>query len=285
MSATQILDDAAELLNSLYGRELDRICVERIIVGVFFTGMKLSNGSGGIAYTPPESIQRAGMRILKGERPMIRGMKAGDLIAHGASGPFSDIIRLAAINALSVPFLNDGSDNAIEGSDVTDHLELFRDKKVCMVGAIVPTLKRLQELGVNNVAIIDKKKATKDEFGFGEYLPIEKTAEALGACETAVFTGASIANGSIDYLISCASKDAAIVVVGPTAGFIPALLFRRNVAMISTAIVDDADAALDLLAEGCGAYHLFKQCLRKITLINPARIHQESSENVQIGTK
>jgi uncharacterized protein (DUF4213/DUF364 family) len=132
-------------------------------------------------------------------------------------------------------------------------------------------LKRLQELGIKNVAIIDKKKATQEEWGYGNYVPIEKTAEALADCETAVFTGASIANGSIDYLINCASKDASIVVVGPTAGFIPAPLFRRKVAMIGTAVVDDADATLDLLAEGCGAYQLFKHCLRKITIINSLR--------------
>ena len=139
MGATPILDEAAALLSARYGKELDDICVERIIVGVFFTGIKLTSGPGGIAYTPPESIQRAGTRILKGEKTMIRGMRAGDFIEHGAPGPFSDVIRLAAINALSVPFLNKDQDSIIEGNDVTDHLEFFQDKRKCMVGAIIPT--------------------------------------------------------------------------------------------------------------------------------------------------
>jgi uncharacterized protein (DUF4213/DUF364 family) len=178
------------------------------------------------------------------------------------------------LNALSVPFLNASRYTIGTGDDVTDYRELFVDRNICMVGAIIPTLKRLKELGIRNITIIDKKEATQAEADFGNFIPVENTAEALEVCNTAVFTGASIANGTIEYLIRNVSEHGAIIVVGPTAGFIPEPLFRRNVALVGTVAVTDSDLALDILAEGGGAYQLFKGCLRKILLANPARLSQ-----------
>lgn len=268
-SSARILAEAAEILTTLYGKDLEAIYVERLIVGVFCTGVKLSSGCGGIAYTPPEAIQRAGTRILKGHNPIIRGMRACELISGGVPGSFSDVIRLATLNALSVPFLNCDRYVVGTGNDVTEQSQLFIGRRICMVGAIIPTLKRLKELGVKDVTVIDKKKETEAEIDFGHFTPIDKTAEALALCETAIFTGASIANGTIDFLISNVPENAIIVVVGPTAGFVPEPLFRRNVAIIGTGVVTDSDQALDLLSEGGGAYQLFKKCLRKINLVNP----------------
>jgi uncharacterized protein len=265
----EILNEATELIVKLYGSELKNIRIERLTIGVFCTGVKLSNGQGGIAYTPPEAIQRAGARILKGPKLLVRGMAAGELIAEGTPGPFSDVIRLATLNALSVPFLINNPYIAGGIDDVTDYPRLFVNKKICMVGAIIPTLRRLRELGIQNVTIIDKKEATRAEADFGNFVPIEKTAESLAACETAIFTGASIANGTMEHLIRCTSRNANIVVVGPTAGFVPEPLFQRRVTMIGTVAVADSNLALDLLSEGAGAYQLFNNCLRKIILINP----------------
>jgi uncharacterized protein len=269
--SSEIFKEATEFLYALYGQELERINIERLIVGVFCTGVKLSNGHGGIAYTPLEAVQHADTRILKGPKPLIRGMRACELIAGGMPGPFSDVIRLATLNALSAPFLIDNRHIVDAVDDVTDYPQFFVDKKICMVEAIIPTLKRLQELGIKNVTIIDRKEATRVESDFGNFIPIEKTSEALAACDTAIFPGASIANGTIEHLIRCASENATIIVVGPTAGFIPEPLFRRRVAIIGTVTVTDSNLALDLLSEGGAANQLFKRCLRKIILINPDR--------------
>jgi uncharacterized protein (DUF4213/DUF364 family) len=270
--SAHILDEAAAILTTLHGKDLDALRIERLVIGVFCSGVKLSNGAGGIAYTPPEIVQRAGTRILKGDRPLIRGMLVRELLTGESFGPFSAVIRLAAINALSVPFLNNSSYSIGIGEDVTDYTRLYVDKKICMVGAIIPTMKRLKEIGIKNITIIDRKEATQAEADFGHFIPIEQTADALAHCETALFTGASIANGTIEDLIRITSKDSSIVVVGPTAGFVPDPLFRRNVTMVGTVAVTNSDLALDYLAEGGGAYQLFKKCLRKIILINPEKM-------------
>ena len=141
-----------------------------------------------------------------------------------------------------------------------------------MVGAIIPLLRKLKGIGIEMVTVIDKKPATQAEADFGNFIPVSETAAALSRCETAIFTGASIANGTIESLLGTVPENAAIIIVGPTAGFVPEPLFRRNVALISTAVVSESDRALDILSEGGGAYQLFRGCLLKISLVNPVRM-------------
>jgi uncharacterized protein (DUF4213/DUF364 family) len=271
-----ILDEAAKTLQGMYGDELDGLAIERLVVGVFFVGVKLTNGCGGVAYTPPEVIRSAGNRILKGSTPFIRGMPVAAVMAGDIPGPFAGVIRLATLNALSVPFFEDGRYTIDASGDLSGISSLFRNRRVCMVGAVIPLLKKLKELGPAEVAIIDRKKETQEEAeaGYGIFVSPERTAETLARCETAVFTGAAIANGSMEQLIGFVPADAAMAVVGPTAGFVPEPLFRRNAAMVGTVVVTDIDQALEVLGEGGGGYRLFGTCMRKINLLNVQRLRQ-----------
>lgn len=271
-----ILDETALILRSLYGDSLYDLAIERLVVGVFFVGVKLSNGCGGVAYTPPEVIRNAGNRILKEKTTTICGMHVATVMEGGISSPFAGVIRLAALNALSVPYFENSRYRIDTNGDVSEMSSLFKDRRVCIVGAIIPLLRRLKELGTSEVAIIDSKKETQGEAeaGYGTFIPPEHTSEVLARCETAVFTGAAIANGTIEHLVSLVPQSAAIAVVGPTAGFIPEALFRRKVAMVGTVVVTDSDQALEILAEGGGGYQLFGSCVRKINLLNIERLQQ-----------
>lgn len=271
-SSRLLLDETAKTLQALIGNAINLLKIERVIVGVFFTGVKLSNGCGGVAYTPPELISRASVGILKDSAPAVKGMEVAEVIDGKLVGPFAEIIRLATLNALSVPFFNNGRYRVDEGHDLSAFAELFTGRRVCMVGAIIPLLKKLRELDTAETLIIDQKMDTVFDEGLGQRVASEQTEVILAGCETAVFTGAAIANGSITGLLSMVPNNAAIAVVGPTAGFIPDQLFRRKVAMVGTVVVKDSDLALDLLAEGGGGYRLFESCMRKINISNLERM-------------
>jgi hypothetical protein len=43
-----VLDETLETLKRLYENELDHIKIEKIVIGIFLTGVKLSEGSGGV---------------------------------------------------------------------------------------------------------------------------------------------------------------------------------------------------------------------------------------------
>lgn len=275
-NSSAILNEAADILRRYYGADMESLFVERVVVGVFFTGVQLSNGCGGIAYTPPETVRRASRHILRGDASSIHGMRAMPVVAGNVPGPFAQIIRLATVNALSARLFQEGYDGLEEGNDLSGVSQLFAGRRICMVGAIVPLLKRIKELGAAEVQVIDRKKQSRSEVERirGIFLPQEQTAEALARCETAVFTGAAVANGTIEHLLSLVPEGVAVAVVGPTAGFVPDPLFRRGVALVGTSVVTDSDAALDIIAEGGGAYRLFGRCVRKINLLNRRRIEK-----------
>jgi hypothetical protein len=55
-----IIEETIENLRSVLGSEMDALRVERAVIGLFFSGVKLSNGDCGICFTPvkeiPESV-------------------------------------------------------------------------------------------------------------------------------------------------------------------------------------------------------------------------------------
>ncbi|MGH6991582.1 MAG: enolase N-terminal-like fold-containing protein, partial [Stellaceae bacterium] len=56
---SSILDETIARIDAILGPELDAIMVERAVVGLFFTGVKLSNGCTGSCATPIKTIPEA----------------------------------------------------------------------------------------------------------------------------------------------------------------------------------------------------------------------------------
>ena len=272
VASAWIFPSAMQGLRRYYGEDLEAIRIERLVVGVFATGVKLSNGCGGVAFTSPEVIAWAGRHILNATAEPVHGRSAVSVVAGEPVGPFAPVIRLATLNALSVPVL-DTLAGPGDQADLDDFRPLVAGRKVCMVGAMIPLIERLLGFGPAEIVVADRKAATLSIVQHGvTIIPPERLPDALAACQTAIFTGATIPNDSLAGLLDAVAPDAAVAVVGPTAGFVPDPLFARGVALIGTTLVDDSDVALDLLAEGGGIYHLFGGCLRKINLPNEARL-------------
>ena len=54
-----ILDETARLAKDKLASEYEAITVERVTIGVFFSGVKLSNGFAGLSYPPVKDVPRA----------------------------------------------------------------------------------------------------------------------------------------------------------------------------------------------------------------------------------
>lgn len=261
-----LFEAAAEALSRRRGPGVGELRIDRLMVGVFATGVRLSDGRGGVAYTPPELVAQASRRILHGGLRRARGLPALDVVMGREAGPFAPVVRLAALNALSVPVLEN---LARDGGEGEAFAPLVAGRRVCMVGAMVPLIKRLLRLGPAALTVADRKAETLAEVAGCSVVDLDRLDEALAACQTAVLTGASIANDSLPRLLAAVSPGAAVAVAGPTAGFVPDPLFERGVTLVATTVVTDADEALDILAEGGGLYPLFGRCLRKVNLLRP----------------
>ncbi|HVN98134.1 MAG TPA: DUF364 domain-containing protein [Syntrophorhabdaceae bacterium] len=277
-----IVDETADILQRLYGKALNHIVIEGLVVGIFFTGVKLSSGSGGVSYTPVSDIHKnpccSNMPLQLGAPGNLRGASVSEILNTSDDSPLLNTVRLVVLNALSSRFFTKNRYIMANNRDVLDVVNLKSVKRIAMVGAISPILSRLKIIDGIGLYVIEKKRQSlhKDEIRY--YVPSKKAGEIIPRCDTVIITGASVANGTIDELLGYTSPDARVIVTGPTVSFLPDALFQRHVHIVSGAMVTAVDKMLDILAQGGGAYHLFQaSCLRKINIIRDERNDQANS--------
>lgn len=267
-----ILDETAENLLDLLGEEAGYTTIERIIIGLFYSGVKLSDGSGGVAYTPSADLHKGTRSTLTAaERPAaapLKGMAVGEILRRGGGSIFSDLIRLVVMNALSSRFITEDRYRVIPEANVFDLLDLGRLGKIGMVGAIVPFMKQLKAIPGIDLSVIEKKPESLKTEEMRFYVPTEEAGTVLPGCDTVIITGAAIANGTMEELLGHTKRGAMVIVTGPTASLLPDALFKRNVSIVSGVKVVDVDKALDILSEGAEAYYLFGKCVRKVNILN-----------------
>ena len=54
-----MLAETIDHVRAILGEKMDQITVERAVIGLFFTGVKLSDGHGGLCFTPIKEIPEA----------------------------------------------------------------------------------------------------------------------------------------------------------------------------------------------------------------------------------
>jgi uncharacterized protein len=265
-----ILEETIELLKKLHGKRLNDFRVDRIVVGVFFTGIELSDASAGVIYTPTSELHwgdsATPMAMDRPLPPRIKGASVADLLRSDGNSVLARMVTLAAVNALSAPFLTPDRYRLRFDDDVLDLLDTGRVGRLGMVGAIRPFLKRLKNIPTIEIAVVEQKEESLADDEKKYFVPADRAKEVLPACDTVIITGATISNGTIDGLLTMTRPDTRIIVTGPTASMLPDALFAQGVFIVSGVAVADADTALDMLAEGAIAYHLFKTCLRKMNI-------------------
>ena len=147
-----ILHETIETIAEILGPELERITVERAVVGLFFTGAKLSNGIAGACATPIEPVREASCcpsPATAGPSPgRMRGCPALDLAreALGANG-LRRALGIATMNALADTCWRRRPHPEAElriGVDAFDATLIRASDKVVVVGAFVPFLHELK---------------------------------------------------------------------------------------------------------------------------------------------
>jgi uncharacterized protein (DUF4213/DUF364 family) len=259
-----ILDDAAALVAKRLGDQLSILTIERLVVGLFFTGVKLSNGRAGVSYTAVKEIPDAvccPTSFGKGFDPTrLCGTPAQKLLdRHVSSNPIRTGAAIAALNALSATCFEAGLDGGYrveEGVDALDTVEIPEGATVVLVGAMVPAIRRIKAAGVD-YWILEKDPRTLKGDELAHYAPAEKSGEIVPRADVLIATAATMVTESLEPILKAARPDAAVTVLGPTAGFVPEPLFERGVDVVGGLMVKQADELLDLLASGGSGYHFF----------------------------
>jgi uncharacterized protein (DUF4213/DUF364 family) len=106
MHEQKILAETIAGIEHILGDDLDRICIERATVGLFFTGVKLNTGAAGACATPLRSIPEAvccPSSVMAMPFPgKLRGRPVRDLLKETeASSGIRRAIGVATLNALA----------------------------------------------------------------------------------------------------------------------------------------------------------------------------------------
>lgn len=268
-----LLSSLDTALREALGPELGRLRIERAVLGLFFTGVKLSNGTGGLCATPIRSVPEAVCCPSSARAFPTPGKLAGTAVVDALDDLHRPLdlrraLALAVLNALAETlWQRDGTPAGIEcfDGDAFDALELAPAARVALVGAFPPYLRELRRRGQPfHVLELDPATLKPDELPY--FVPADRAGEIVPRADALITTGTALVNDSLDGLLRLLRPGAQAAVVGPTATLYPGPYRERGVTVLGGTRVTEPDALLEVLAEGGSGYHFFEKSVRRVTL-------------------
>jgi len=274
---TGILAETIAAVTDILGPELDEIAVERAVIGLFFTGVKLTTGHAGTCATPIKSIPEAVCCPSSAMAMPFPGKMKGKPARDAIREAFSDHgirrgVGIAAVNALAELCWERRPHPLVElrrGVDAFDANSFRPDDQTVVVGAFVPFLKELKRRK-QPFLVLEKDPDTLKPEEMPFYRPAEMAREVVPQADVLLVTGTTLLNDTLEDLLSWAKPTARITVVGPTIGLLPDAFLRRGADILGGVIITQPDEFLDLLAEGGSGYHFFGRVAEKIVLVRRA---------------
>lgn len=276
----------APLLAELHAAVLDRLGpeagslhLERAVLGIFFTGVKLDNGAGGLCATPIKSVPEAVCCPSSAKAMPTPGKIAGRKVLQVLEDLYrtQDLRRalaIATLNALAETlWMRDGPPAGADLSvgDAFDALPLAPGQRVVLVGAFPPYMRELRRRGQPfNVLELDPATLKPEELPY--YVPAERAPEVIPHADVFITTGTTLINGSLEGLLSLLRPGTEAAIIGPTATLVVEPFARRGVTVVGGTRVRAPDELLELLAEGGSGYHFFGKTVERVTLRLPTTV-------------
>ncbi len=259
-----MLREAVEEVRTRLGDSLNDITVERAVFGLFFSGVKLSTGQGGLCFTPVKEMPEAVCCPSSAKAMPLSGRLKGRPVTEYLDDIFcGNILRrtlgIAALNALSLAVQEQDRNSGYEllsGVDAFDELDVTRYKKTVVVGALVPMLKKLIAANAD-FHVLEQDPRTLKERELPYYAPANQAYRYVPDADLLVITGVTILNDTLPGLLAMAKPGAEILITGPTASMVPEPFFRKGVTMLGGIQVTKPDELLDIISEGGSGYHFF----------------------------
>ncbi len=253
--------------------DFDEIVVARVVVGLFFTGVKLSTGHAGSAATPikevPEAVCCPSSAMAMPFPGKLSGRKAAAFVEDAIeSGGVRRALGIAVLNALAqVAIDRYGCPDAefLQDTDAFDAVEVKPHEKVVVVGAFAPFLRALRKIEADYL-VLEKDPATLKPVEMPFFREADLAGEVVPQADVLLITGTTLINDTLDGLLGMAKPTARTVVVGPTVTMIPEPFFNRGCDILGGIQITDADGFLDILCEGGSGYHFFGKSAHKVAL-------------------
>ena len=271
-----ILQSSAQLVKQKLGDAFEKLTIDRLAVGLFFSGVKLSNEAGGVCYTPVKDIPQAvccpssAARIF--DPVKIKGMPVAEVLtALSSREPIKTAVAIATLNALSAICWERGlTDNyRIQvNADAVDVVRMPAESSVAVIGAFVPILRKLKARGGRWWVVEQDPKTLKDD-EMDHFISADQSAKIISAVDVLIVTGVTLVNHTLEPILKAARPDAEIAVIGPTASMLPEALFANGVRVVGGVWVKKPDELLDVLAAGGSGYHFFDKLAPRVVIEKP----------------
>jgi len=213
-----------------------------------FMALQLEDGSTGLSYIDiPQT--RSGFSSSEASRDyQTRSLE--DLVdGFGSAGqvdPFSNIIGMAAINAISRHCMKRLKMEPLDTNDPYAGLRIGRGDILGMVGFFKPIAHQVLQKG-SRLVVVEKRKESPEHH---EGIQYTTDPNALQQCNKVFITATTILNGSIDSVLEHCSSADQVAVAGPTLGFFPDVLFEHGVTSVGGRYVARGDELVLRLLRG-----------------------------------
>jgi uncharacterized protein (DUF4213/DUF364 family) len=272
-----ILEETVRTIKDRLASGYEALTVERLMMGLFFTGVKLSNGAGGLSYTPVKDIPQAVCCPSSAGRIFdpfkINGMQAAEVLtAVSSREPLKTAVAIATLNALSATCWERGltGDYRIQMNlDALDAVRMPDESSVVVIGAFVPVLRKLKARG-GRWWVVEQDPRTLKGDEMKHFIPADRSAKTIAGADVLIVTGVTLVNHTLEQILKAARPSAEIAVIGPTASLLPDALFARNVRVVGGVWVKKPDKMLDVLATGGSGYHFFDKLAPRIVIEKPS---------------
>jgi uncharacterized protein len=272
---SSVLAETMDLVIEKSRGRLGEVSVEDVVMGIFFTGVKISTGHAGVAFTPIGELPEAVCCPTSAARMPAAGSleKAPvlEILSYALDRKvLKSAIGVATLNALSQFILESeepGGFKIVEDTDGFDLLKILPHETVSLVGAFGPCIHRLKMMG-NPFFVIERNPETlrPDEMKF--FRPESEIGTTLERSGVVILTGTAIVNHSIDSILPHINNGKRTAIIGPTASMMPEAFFRRGVRVMAGVRISDPERMSRILKQGGSAYHLLKECCEKIAFVN-----------------
>ena len=276
---SSVIAETIKILEEKSPISLQGVKVDDLVIGIFFTGVKLSAGHAGCAFTPIGEVPEA----VCCPTSAARMPQAGDLERRPVSeilnysldpNVLKSAIGVATLNALSQLIIETDDRpeyQIVKEVDGFDLLKIQPEETVSLIGAFGPYIRRLKMMG-NPLFIIEKNPQALRSDEMKYFKSESEMPSALKKSDVVIITGTVIVNHTIDNILSFITNGQRTAIIGPTASMIPDAFFKRGVHVMAGVRIKEPDLMIKILKQGGSAYHLLKECSEKIAFVKNNQI-------------
>lgn len=246
--------------------------VTNVVIGLGYTGVEVSGYSKkpslGLASTLSSVINSTDCSKIN-FAGNLTNRKLSELLEWSYLSPsLKKIIGIATLNAVSQHILRLQNKYSNLKEDLIKYLEINQDTKITIIGLMKPFIRKISKKTMH-ITLVEDRIIVPPEFSkFEFHSDIEELMEEDISTDILFCTGTSLINNTIEKILELfRGKARKIIIMGPSVGLLPDILFEYGVDIVGGMEIFDTKATLRVLQEG-GGTKLFKKFGKKYNLLN-----------------